>query len=247
MEKLREALMTVHVFGDSHGNYLFSRTEQTILHCTVGRTMHRVARDGIADMVQPVHLGVDDTVIFVFGEIDVRCHLLRVAASKGRSLQEEANDLADRYITALRNAFAGFPSRPRICIMGVVPPIDPLVQNPILPHTGTLSERLVAWFLLNEALRAQAQKYKCVYVEIPARYRSLDGSLKRRYSDGIAHIAKDCSEAAVRAVEKALGMRLAFRRLPVRRNFMRTIMRQIAILNDDYAVLWTLGESNVDR
>ncbi|MCJ2073115.1 hypothetical protein MKK75_30760 [Methylobacterium sp. J-030] len=238
--------MRAHIFGDSHGNYLFARTENADLHCIPGRTMHRVGRDGAADMLRQTQFEPDDVIIFVFGEVDVRCHMLRIAASKGLSLQTEADDLATRYVTALTDATNQFRHRPKICVMGIVPPIDPLVPNPILPNVGTLAERLVAWFLLDKALEARTHQAGYTFVPIPRVYHSRDGSLKRRYSDGHAHIAKDCTEAAARAVEKSLGISLGFRPLPVWRNMLRAATRQLAILNRDYAVLWTLGEANVD-
>ncbi|SEI14484.1 hypothetical protein SAMN02799636_05947 [Methylobacterium sp. 275MFSha3.1] len=197
-------------------------------------------------MLRQIQPEPDDVIIFVFGEVDVRCHMLRIATSKGLSLQAEADDLATRYITALTEAINYFPHRPKICVMGIVPPIDPLVPNPILPNVGTLAERLVAWFLLDKALAARAHQAGYTFVAIPRSYHSRDGSLKRRYSDGHAHIAKDCTEAAVRAVEKSLGISLGFRPLPIWRNMLRAATRQLAILNKDYAVLWTLGEANVD-
>jgi hypothetical protein len=238
--------MHAYVFGDSHGNYLFARTESTGLYCIPGRTMHRIGRDGASDMLRQIQPEPDDVIIFVFGEIDVRCHMLRIAASKGLSVEAEADDLATRYVAALTEAIKSLPHQPKICVMGIVPPIDPLVPNPILPNVGTLAERLVAWFLLDKALAARAHQAGYTFVAIPRSYHSRDGSLKRRYSDGHAHIAKDCTEAAVRAVEKSLGISLGFRPLPVWRNMLRTATRQLAILNKDYAVLWTLGEANVD-
>ncbi|MGH1590622.1 hypothetical protein ACRBEV_22540 [Methylobacterium phyllosphaerae] len=238
--------MRAHIFGDSHGNYLFARTENTILHCIPGRTMHRIGRDGVTDMLKQIEFEQDDVIIFVFGEVDVRCHMLPIAASKGLSLQAEADDLATRYVKALTDAASQLSYRPRICVMGLVPPIDPLVPNPILPNVGTLAERLVAWFLLDEALKSHVQQAGYTFVAIPRVYHSSDGSLKRRYSDGHAHIAKDCTETAVRAVEKSVGVSLGFRPLPVWRNLLRMATRQLAILNKDYAVLWTLGEANVD-
>ena len=239
--------MRAYVFGDSHGNYLFARAANAILHCTPGRTMHRVGRDGAVDMLQQVEFETNDVAIFTFGEIDIRCHMLQIAASKGWSLQDEAEDLATRYISALTDALSKRSYRPRVGVMGIVPPIDPLVPNPILPAAGTLAERLVAWFLLNNALKVRTLQAGYTFVAIPRFYQSRNGSLKRRYSDGHAHIAKDCSEVAVRAVEEALDISLGFRPLPVVRTILRAATRQLAILNKDYAVLWTLGEANIDR
>ena len=85
----------------------------------------------------------------------------------------------------------------------------------------------------------------------------MDKKIEARISDGEAQVSEDGSSAATSqlnkaaadeasAVEKSLGISLGFRPLPIWRNMLRAATRQLAILNKDYAVLWTLGEANVD-
>lgn len=233
--------MSVHVIGDSHAAYLFARAATVTTHSVPGHTMHRVGRDGATDLLHGAPLTREDTLIFVFGEIDVRCHLLRVATSKGWGLERATQDLAQRYVAALAAARESSPERPKICLLEVVPPIDPLTPNPLLPVVGTLAERLAIWYLLNEALKTEARRSGFTFIRIPKIYRKRDASLKRRYSDCHAHIAKDCTEPLVRAVERELGLSLGFRPLPRRSHWLRMMTRFIAVANKDYSTLWTLG------
>jgi hypothetical protein len=238
--------MSIHVFGDSHGHYLFARAGAVSLCCHPGHTMHRVGRDGLDLFRTAVEPRTGDDLIVVFGEIDVRCHLIRVSAAKGWTYHAAVADLAERFIAALCASLEAWGCRPRITVMGVVPPLDPLRANPILPAHGPLRDRLVVWFLLNEALKARAHEAGFSFVPIPTVYHARDGSLRRCCSDGVAHIAKDCTEPVVRAVERALGMDLAFRPLPGLRHLVRSTMRRVALVNRDWAALWALGENVID-
>lgn len=238
--------MSVYVIGDSHGHYLFARAQAATAHCLPGHTMHRAGRDGVQHLLAPIEPAAGDDYIFVFGEIDVRQHLIRVATEKGWAYEAVVTELADRYVTALRASLDGLAHRPRVSLLGIVPPFDHPRGARVLPPHGPLRDRLVVWYLLNEALKVRARAAGFGFIPIPKLYHARDGSLKRRYSDGFAHIAKDCTEPVIRAVERALGVDLSFRPLPRRRHLLRSVMRQIAIANDDWSVLWSLGESLID-
>ncbi|WP_163006126.1 hypothetical protein [Methylobacterium brachiatum] len=238
--------MSVYVFGDSHGHYLFARAQAATAYCMPGHTMHRAGRDGVQHLLASIKPAPGDDYIFVFGEIDVRRHLIRVANEKGWTYQEAVTDLADRYIAALRASLDGREHRPRVSLLEIVPPLDPPRGAHAEQPYGPLRDRLVVWYLLNEALKSRARDAGFGFIQIPKIYRARDASLKRHYSDGYAHIAKDCTEPFVRAVEKALGVDLSFRPLARRRHLLRSVMRQIAVVNDDWPALWSLGESLID-
>ncbi|MEL6062275.1 MULTISPECIES: hypothetical protein [unclassified Methylobacterium] len=238
--------MSVYVFGDSHGQYLFARAGAATAYCLPGHTMHRAGRDGVQQLLASIKPAPGDDYIFVFGEIDVRRHLIRVAGEKGWTYQEAVTDLADRYFAALHAALDALEPRPRVSLLGVVPPFNPpRGAHAQQPH-GPLRDRLVVWYLLNEALKLRAGEAGFHFIPIPKIYYARDASLKLRYSDGFAHIAKDCTKPFVRAVEKELGVDLSFRPLPRRRHLLRSVMRQIAVVNDDWHALWFLGESLID-
>lgn len=149
-------------------------------------------------------------------------------------------------MAAVIASYGSGPERPKICLVEVVPPIDPLMPNPFFPVVGTQAERLVVWYSLNEALKIEARKAGFTFIRIPKIYRRRDASLKRRYSDCHAHIAKDCTEPLVRAVERELGLSLGFRLLPRRSHWLRMMTRILAVANKDYSTLWIPGETNLN-
>ncbi len=97
----------LHVFGDSHAHYLFSRAPGAIVNWLGPYTMHRIGRDGVDFLGRRVNDG--DKVLFVFGEIDVRCHMVRVDRERGNGIESVATDLASRYTAAVMQASVGLP------------------------------------------------------------------------------------------------------------------------------------------
>jgi hypothetical protein len=65
----------IHVFGDSHVSE-FSNIPGCLLHYVGPITMHRIGRDGL-NFLDMTSYGVqeNEVAIFVFGEIDCRCHI----------------------------------------------------------------------------------------------------------------------------------------------------------------------------
>jgi len=229
--------MALHIFGDSHANYLFGRARGAKVHWLRGRTMHRIGRDGV-DFLES-HVGSGDTVLCVFGEVDVRCHIVRLASERHGDIESIARDLARRYIDAVHNASIRLPAS-RFAVMGVVPPIDPMKANAALPVVGSLAERIRAREALNGALDEYSAS-RVTYVPVPNAYEEPDGSLQRHLSDGHAHIAMDCAGPACELVEQTLGVRLDFQQPSTIGGGLKAAGRRLAIAGRHHLALYKLG------
>lgn len=228
----------LHVFGDSHAHYLFSRAPGAIVNWLGPYTMHRIGRDGVDFLGRRVNDG--DKVLFVFGEIDVRCHMVRVDRERGNGIESVATDLASRYTAAVMQASVGLP-RSTFAILGVVPPIDPMKPNPELPVVGTLAERIEARETLNRSLSRYSRDRRILYVPFPKSYERPDGSLRRHLSDGHAHIAMDCAEPVCRAASFWLDTELNFQPSSTVARIAKAAGRRAAIAGRHHLALYKLG------
>src|SRR5690242_3783812 len=95
----------IRVFGDSHAKYLFDNIRGIEVNWLGPVTMHRVGRDGLW-FLREKHLAPDDWLLTVFGEIDARCHVGRIADERNTSYEEVAFDLVARYIRSISTSNA---------------------------------------------------------------------------------------------------------------------------------------------
>jgi lysophospholipase L1-like esterase len=234
--------MTLHVFGDSHSKFLFERFKGAQIHWLGPVTMHRVGRDGLQSLVKDeVTLGPDDWAVFVFGEIDLRCHLLKVADEQGSPREKVIEDTASRYMAAISAFCQGHGVRNAV-ICGVVPPADPIWKNADYPVYGSLKERIAARRFFNKSLRSLSREHGMAFLSIPRRYETWQGGLKRYLSDGGLHIASDCTGAVCRQLAKVIGLALQFRGESPTTVLKRYLQRHF-LKPDDPAVLWDLGKT----
>lgn len=201
---------TVHIFGDSHAYFCFSNAsvpsvfaensvfciDQTdsascrpiSIHYMGPVTMHRVGRDGLQalDIRNSVQEG--DTVVFVFGEIDVRCHIGKQRDEKERAQQDLIQELVQGYMKTIAENVSTYSSID-IVIMSPVPPMDTPPEKISLPIYGSLQDRVT----VNNAL-CDELKYLCdvkgyYFLDIRPEFANFDGSLNWDLSDGIVHVA----------------------------------------------------------
>ncbi|CAO3362859.1 O-linked N-acetylglucosamine transferase, SPINDLY family protein [Azospirillum melinis] len=202
----------VHAIGDSHSVHMFTVLPDIAVTWLGPRTMHRVGRDPL-DLA---HLGVrpGDRAIFVFGEIDARCHVARVAGVRtadGADAQPVVDRLAARYIRSLRRS-ADALGGVSITVCGV-PPAAPSGSGsaaaPAFPLAGSPGQRAGIARRLNDALRAACAAAGFGFLDIHALYADGDGFLRAGDSDGLVHIRYD--RVAPIAAELGLPVAIPFR------------------------------------
>lgn len=215
---------TCHFFGDSHISFCFSpdaidheyRTttfEHQDAHYTIhipyrvhhiaATTMHRIGRDGIKGLnvsTRGVHNG--DIVVFLFGEIDARCHIGRQRDQLGRDVDEIITTLVHNYVRTIHTNCALFEHITPVIAL-VVPPSD-LEYNPSFPYWGLLSDRAMITRKLNDMLKLFASRYNIPIVDTYAPFALRDGSIIPSLTDGTVHINKRFYRMAWRQFLNAL-------------------------------------------
>ena len=128
-QSMAYSMPTVHTIGDSHSffsfspipfvhkedsfprffNYDFYHHDKAMsiefaLNWIGARTMHWAGKDG-SNFVNLKNFGVqeNDCIVFVFGEIDARCHILKQAEKQNISIDEIITKLGDAYLAMILN------------------------------------------------------------------------------------------------------------------------------------------------
>jgi hypothetical protein len=153
--------------------------------------MHRVGRDGLDCYACGVREG--DTVYFVFGEIDCRCHIHK-QVNLGSNYEDVIEELMDSYFRIMLANAKGI----RIIVVSIIPPVkyeDFLGANPPLddshpfPFVGSDETRVKITRDMNNGLEERCKKFGFDFLNIYDHYAREDGTLKFELSDGICHIA----------------------------------------------------------
>ena len=99
-------------------------------------------------------MGIEEgsTVIFSFGEIDVRCHIGKQAGLKGRDVNEVIETLAKKYIQTILENRAKYQAMTCI-VYNVVPPVSHGGSNPVQPVYGPIEDRIRNTKQLNRTLQ----------------------------------------------------------------------------------------------
>jgi len=176
----------VHVIGDSHSE-AFRKIDGCTVHWIGPITMHRIGRDGLS-FLNEKNLGINenDIVVFVFGEIDVRCHIGKQRDTKQRDLDEIIQTLVYDYINAIIN-YRGLYQNLKCIVYSPIPPTDQ-VMNDSFPRWGRLEDRIFITKELNNLLREVCVLNNIFIIDVYADYADSSGALITDLSDGSVHI-----------------------------------------------------------
>lgn len=202
------SIPTIHVFGDSHASFCFRERETivqkdflTFFHennqilfpikitFLFGVTMHRVGRDSLAFLNIADH-GVknEDTVVYVFGEVDVRCHIGKQRDQTKKDIDEIIDTLASNYIKTIcenRREFKHIFS----VVASVIPPIEGAGRtSPTYPFYGTLADRIIITQKLNIRLKELCVANNLIFLDIYHLFCTNEGSLNPELADAAVHI-----------------------------------------------------------
>lgn len=102
-------------------------------------------------------------VLFCFGEIDCRFHIVKQAEMKSSSIESVASEVADRYSQVLKEVQdVGY----EILVWNVIPPTNPTVQNPEFPHYGDYAQRIIATEHFNKRLKSNAERNGFIFIDV---------------------------------------------------------------------------------
>jgi hypothetical protein len=198
----------VHVFGDSHsiacfrdgsrglsfeltGNdHIFIYNDFKIpfsIHWIVDKTMHGVGKDGLNTLdIKKYNVLENDIVVFVFGEIDVRCHIGRQRDQKKRCLEEIINTLVNNYVATI-NENRVFYNNINCVIMSVLPPTN-RGFNHAFPYYGTIEDRVNITKKLNSKLKEACLLNNIKYLDVYYLYADSNGSFNKALGDQSVHV-----------------------------------------------------------
>jgi hypothetical protein len=163
--------------------------------------MHRVGRDQAWFLRRTERSrGLHSSLFLLFGEIDVRVHLGRIAARDNVPVDMLVDDLVERYLDAIDHARSGR----MVTICGIIPVAtdEMIARTHWLPASGTSEERVVIARRLNQCLRAGCLARGFTYCEPYGRYADERGFLREELSDGNVHLSINHAGPMKAAVEQ---------------------------------------------
>jgi hypothetical protein len=168
--------------------------------------MHRVGRDGIS-FLDFSNYGIPDAslIILVFGEIDVRCHLLRIRDKTHGDLETLVKRLVYSYYQTLLDNLKRLPNS-KFIIRSVVPPVEipASLEYEFNPY-GLLSDRVYTSKLLNQVLRQNAPKYGFYYLDAYTDFCNESGSMNLYFNDGNVHLNENSRSLLTHRLMETLG------------------------------------------
>lgn len=150
-------------------------------------TMHRFGLSNFTGLNIPnLDLFKNQILIFVFGEIDLRCHIGKQRDLNERNLDEIIETLAVNYINAI--FLNQIRYMPRLSIVySVTQPTD-ICFNPDFPFYGGIEERVMISRKLNAKLAELCTVVNIEFLDVYDEYANPDGTLNVNYSDDCVHI-----------------------------------------------------------
>ncbi len=198
---------TTHIIGDSHAHFSFRNDETPryfnkdgiahyqykhqnriiAVHWIKGKTMYRIGASGL-QALNITHYGIqeNDVVVFIFGEIDARCHIGKQRDQKNRNLDDIIESLVANYMQTINQNRRLYHTITCV-VMEVMPPTNQC-YNPEVPFYGSLEDRIIITKKLNESLKIACEQYDILFLPTHNLYANEDGSLNTALSDTFVHI-----------------------------------------------------------
>ena len=180
----------IHVFGDSH-SWMFRGHPETAVYHLGGITMHRIGRDHVNFLnLADYHVTSEDIVVMVFGEIDVRGHIKKIAKQFEITTSDVIENLCDRYLKGVEKIIQKTPVK-KIIICEVIPPAKKAPNsNKKFPRIGSLEERVQYNLYLNSVLESGCKTKGFEFFKYADTYRNQGQQLRSIYTKDGVHISK---------------------------------------------------------
>lgn len=151
---------------------------------------------------QPTIIPPQSTLLFCFGEIDCRAHILKQQSIRKCELTAIVDDVVERYFSVMEHYYQmGYP----IVAWNVVPASRNESKNPEYPSVGTCEERNVVTRLFNAELSRLCNKKGLLFLDIFDRLLAPDGLPDMKYyMDGI-HLSQAAMPIVLKELNRLLG------------------------------------------
>jgi hypothetical protein len=185
----------LNIYGDSHALISFQGLKLDNRNLfQFARTKYRVGRDSHIINFNSKYLSRDRVFCFVYGEVDVRCHIGK-QVNYGRHHESVCKELVDSYIQAIKKTILEYKA---IIIVAISPPTAENDHKPCNIHTeatgGPLpfvvndASRVIYRNRMNELLQGACLENGYVFFNPYDFYTRPDGTLKYELSDSCIHI-----------------------------------------------------------
>jgi len=218
---------TLHLIGDSHSLLTLTPNKELGCRSHVLFDMKKYQPDSIFDYQFTHHIGsktmhgfshgdefgkdfleqqgvkLGDSVVFVFGEIDIRSHVYK-HVSLEKTIDIVVEELINSYLDRIEELTAEL--KPNVIVMGAIPPMNGLnYVSEEYPIQGTLSQRVEATRIMNKLLLSKCKEKKILFFEVNDLYALTDGSLDMDQSDMFCHISHYHQEKAINRMLKTVS------------------------------------------
>lgn len=178
--------MARYCVGDSNARSLSLCVDK--VHEFGGHTMHIVGQFGIhADL----RVSPDDHVLFCFGEVDVRVHIVQLARQSGVPVDLMCTQVVSRYVERIRTFCV--ERQVHGYVIAAPPQAVPTTPDAVVPTVDSILERVARTEYVNREL-AQICAPDIIVIDPWQPFRNADGSLNMDMSDGIVHCASSFNE-----------------------------------------------------
>lgn len=185
--------MTIHTIGDSHSSAGWKYCSNICSH-HIGPVLaysFGIKKLKVCD-IRNFNIKDDDTIIFCFGEIDCRCHIIK-HVSIDNTYKEIINLIINNYIDAIKTNINTCEKKLKnVCIYNVPPTIPkhrlPNNHQANYPLLGTDEERKKYGLYFNECLKKKCKENNWIFFDIYYYYIDKNGFLEENHSDGNVHI-----------------------------------------------------------
>lgn len=202
----------LHAIGDSHVFYCLTRPEELACRANIlsvnpqrsadsrvppllfshhagGVTMHKAGRPGVLQTwARDYRVRDGDTVVWVVGEIDVRCHIMRQHEYVGRDLEEVIGTLVAGFVSAMVELQLAYPHLTQVAFAPIPPLDNPGYQSEAFPVHGTIDERIACRSRLVAALSAACREHGFLFLDIGPLVATPRGDLAWAKSDRFCHL-----------------------------------------------------------
>lgn len=182
--------MKIHTIGDSHSVHPWNKIDNIIIHHQGPKLCYSIGRDGIN--LTNLNIKENDLLIFCFGEIDCRCHIIKYI-TETKTYKDIIDEIVNNYFIAIHKAVSELNIKVNVSIYNVVPPLFAYsLGNPEYPHLGTNEQRKQFVLYFNEQLKYKCKEYNYIFFDIYNKYVNSDGFIDNSLSDSDVHISNPC-------------------------------------------------------
>lgn len=192
----------VYVIGDSHSTWGWDGAPSNFIHNWLGpKLMYSVSKDGFKSVWKNIKsFGRNDVIVLCFGEIDMRCHVIKQRNSRKLSVDVILNELVRSYMSALNSVFVPrLKNRNQIIVRSVLPQRASINCVEYCP-CGSIADRVKSTIQVNKKLAAECMKNGFQFADITPYYSNPDGSFDVNKSDNNVHIGKHATQKNIQTV-----------------------------------------------